>query len=248
MELAEYHVGADRPRAVSEMESTDNEEAAMVIKSRSGSEKTLGQILVEKGVINQEQLDRALAIKLEQPGKYLGEILFEIGIPQEKINRALYYFNKRRTIGEILVDQKLITPQQLEESLSKQKKIKEKWGHTRPLGLLLIEMGYINSRGYLTVLSKHFNMPILSMKNYEPSVQLQKMIGERYAMERKIIVLENSAKVIKLVLAEPSTQIMEELQKAIPPGKSVEYYLASYTEIDESLRKVADPFSFTQYR
>jgi hypothetical protein len=220
----------------------------MVIKSRPGSEKTLGQILVEKGVINQEQLDRALAIKVDQPGKYLGEILFEIGIPQEKINRALYYFNKRRTIGEILVDQKLITPEQLEEALSKQKKIKEKWGHTRPLGLLLIEMGYINSRGYLTALSKHFNMPILSMKNYEPSSQLQKIIGERYAMERKIIVLENSDKAIKLVLAEPSTQIMEELQKAIPPGKSVEYYLASYTEIDESLRKVADPFSFTQYR
>jgi len=38
-------------------------------------------------------------IKAEQPGKYLGEILFEIGVPQEKINRALYYFNKRKTIG-----------------------------------------------------------------------------------------------------------------------------------------------------
>jgi hypothetical protein len=248
MELAEYHFGPVCPRMISQRKKTDNKEAAMVIKSRSGSEKTLGQILVEKGVISQEQLDRALAIKADQPGKYLGEILFEIGIPQEKINRALYYFNKRRTIGEILVDQKLITPQQLEEALSKQKKIKEKWGHTRPLGLLLIEMGYINSRGYLTSLSKHFNMPILSMKNYEPSVQLQKIIGERYAMERKIIVLENSAKAIKLVLAEPSTQILEELQKAIPPGKSVEYYLAGYSELDECLRKVSDPFSFTQYR
>ncbi|HTZ38756.1 MAG TPA: hypothetical protein VMB77_01260, partial [Syntrophales bacterium] len=86
------------------------------------------------------------------------------------------------------------------------------------------------------------------MKNYEPSTQLQKILGERYAMERKIIVLENNPKTIKLVLAEPSTQIMEELQKAVPPGKAIEFYLASYTEIDESLRKVADPFSFTQYR
>jgi hypothetical protein len=220
----------------------------MEIKSKSGGDKTLGQLLVEKGIIGQEQLDQALKIKDEQPGKYLGEILFEIGVPQEKINRALYYFNKRKSIGEILVDQKLIIREQLEEALSKQKKIKEKWGHTRPLGLLLIEMGYINSRGYLTALSKHFNMPILTMKEYQPNPQLQKVIGERYAMERKIIVLENSAKTIKLVLAEPSTQIMEELQKAVPPGKTMEYYLASYSEIEESLRKVADPFSFTQYR
>ena len=217
-------------------------------KTRPGGEKTLGQILVDKGIISREQLDRALQIKAEQPGKYLGEILFEMGVSQEKINRALYYSNKRKTIGEILVDQKLITPDQLEEALSKQKKIKEKWGHTRPLGLLLIELGYINSRGYLTALSKHFNMPILTMKDYQPNPQLQKVIGERYAMERKIIVLENSAKTIKLVLADPSAQVIEELQKAVPPGKSIEFYLASYGEIDESLRRVADPFSFTQYR
>ena len=217
-------------------------------KPRPGGEKTLGQILVEKGIIGRDQLDQALRIKAEEPGKYLGEILFEMGVSQEKINRALYYSNKRKTIGEILVDQKLITREQLDEALSKQKKIKEKWGHTRPLGLLLIELGYINSRGYLTALSKHFNMPILSMKDYQPNPLLQKVIGERYAMERKIIVLENSAKTIKLVLAEPSTQIMEELQKAIPPGKTMEFYLASYGEIDEGLRRVADPFSFTQYR
>jgi len=217
-------------------------------KTRPGGDKTLGQILVDKGIIGREQLDRALQIKAEQPGKYLGEILFEMGVSQDKINRALYYSNKRKTIGEILVDQKLITPDQLEEALSKQKKIKEKWGHTRPLGLLLIELGYINSRGYLTALSKHFNMPILSMKDYQPNSQLQKVIGERYAMERKIIVMENSAKTIKLVLADPSAQVIEELQKAVPPGKSIEFYLASYGEIDESLRRVADPFSFTQYR
>jgi len=220
----------------------------MESKTRPGGEKTLGQILVDKGIISREQLDRALQIKAEQPKKYLGEILFEMGVSQEKINRALYYSNKRKTIGEILVDQKLITPEQLEEALSKQKKIKEKWGHTRPLGLLLIELGYINSRGYLTALSKHFNMPILSMKDYQPNPQLQKVIGERYAMERKIIVLENSAKTIKLVLADPSAQVIEELQKAIPPGKAMEFYLAGYGEIDESLRRVADPFSFTQYR
>jgi len=218
-----------------------------MIKSRPGSEKTLGHILVANGTISQKQLDLALKIKDVQPDKYLGEILFQIGVPQEKINWALYYFHKRKKIGEILIDQQLISTKQLEEALSKQKHIKEKWEHIRPLGLLLIEMGYINSREFLTALSKHFNMPILSMKNYKPNPQLQKVIGKRYAMEHRIIVLENSPKTIKLVLAEPSIQIMEELQKAISPGKVIEFYLASYNEIDESLREVADPISITQY-
>jgi MSHA biogenesis protein MshE len=217
-----------------------------VIKTRMGSEKTLGQILIAKGVISQRKLDLALKIKDVQPDKYLGEILFQIGVPQQKINQALYYFRKRKTIGEILIDQQLISAEQLEEALSKQKNIKEKLGHTRLLGLLLIEMGHINISGYLTALSKHFNMPILTLKSHEPSPHLQKIIGERYAMEHKIIVLENSVDLIKLVLAEPSIQLMEELRKAVPSGKKIEFYLASHSMIDECFLKMADPISLIQ--
>jgi hypothetical protein len=165
----------------------------------------------------------------------------------EKVARALHYFNSHKTIGQILIDQGLISSDQLEAALSKQKYINEKWEHIRPMGLLLIEMGYINSRGLLTALSNHFNMPILSLKNYKPNPHLQKVIGERYAMEHKIVVLDNGPKSIKLIQAEPSIQIMEDLQKAISPGKVIEFYLASYSEIDESLRKVAAPISSTPH-
>jgi hypothetical protein len=75
--------------------------------------------------------------------KYPGEILFRIGVPHGKINQALYYYHKRKSIGEILIDQKLISSGQLEEALSKQKEIKEQLGHKRPPGLLLIERGHI---------------------------------------------------------------------------------------------------------
>ena len=61
----------------------------MIIKVRPGSEKTLGQILIAKGVISQEKLDLALKIKDVQPEKYLGEILFQLGVPQDKINWIL---------------------------------------------------------------------------------------------------------------------------------------------------------------
>lgn len=218
----------------------------MAIKARPVSEKTLGQILLVKGVISQQKLALALKIKNVQPDKYLGEILFQIGVPQQKINQALYYFHKRKTIGAILIDQQLISSEQLEEALSKQKNIREKQGQTRPLGLLLIEMGYINIRGYLTALSKHFNMPIVTLSNFEPSSHLQNSIGTRYCMERRIIVLEDNSETIRLVLAEPTIETMEELQKALPPGKKIEFYLASHTKIDECFLKMAAPISLVQ--
>ena len=204
-----------------------------------GSDDTLGQALVANGTMSQDQLDFALMLKDAQPDKYLGEILIQIGVPQEKINKALYYSNRRKTFGEILIDQGLISQGQLEEALSKQRHIKNNWELAKTLGQLLIEMGYINSRGLLTALSKQFNMPILSMKNYLPTPEFQKVIGKRYAREQKIIVLHNSPTTIKLVLAEPTIQIIEELKKFIPPGKTVEFYLASYSEIDECLRMLS---------
>ena len=140
--------------------------------SRPGSDETLGQALVANGTMSQDQLDFALMLKDAQPDKYLGEILIQIGVPQEKINKALYYSNRRKTFGEILIDQGLISQGQLEEALSKQRHIKNNWELTKTLGQLLIEMGYINSRGLLTALSKQFNMPILSMKNYMPNSRI----------------------------------------------------------------------------
>ncbi len=207
--------------------------------SRPGSDDTLGQVLVANGTMSQEQLDFALMLKDAQPDKYLGEILIQIGIPQEKINKALYYSSKRKSIGEILVEQGLISQEQLEQALSKQNHIKKTWELAKTLGQLLIEMGYINSQGLLTALSKQFNMPILSLKHYVPHPEFQKIIGKRYARGHKIIVLDNSPKTIKLVLAEPSIQIIEELKKFIPFGKTAEFYLASHTEIDECFRIVS---------
>lgn len=208
------------------------------MKSRTASEKLLGQILAARGVVSRKQLDLALRIKDVQPDKYLGEILLRIGVPQEKINRALFYFHKRKSLGEVLLDLEMISYDQLKETLTEQKRRRSKGGPASPLGLLLIELGYIDIRGYLTALSKHFNMPILSLRDHEPDPLLQKTIGKRYALERRLIVLEDSGKVIRIALAEPSVEIMEELCKAVPSGKWIEFYLASHTAIDECFSRM----------
>ena len=58
--------------------------------------KQLGEILLEKGIISKSQLEAALKKQSREKGKYLGQILMEIGVPQEKINEILLYSNKRR--------------------------------------------------------------------------------------------------------------------------------------------------------
>ncbi len=210
-------------------------------------DKALGQILVEKNVISSEQLALALRRQKQEKGKYLGEILIEMGVSQGKINKTLDYFNKRKPIGQILIDLKVITPEQLEEALEKQKQVQKKT-FRRPLGMLLVEMGYTTYSNYLNALSKHFNMPIVSLKNFLLSPSLQKSIGERFAQQQRIVVLENSQDKIKLALAEPTNYILDDIRRIFPVNKNVEFYLASPSEIENCLKNYSDPFSLNYYK
>jgi hypothetical protein len=211
-------------------------------------DKTLGQILVEKNIITQTQLDLALRRQKQQKGKYLGQILTEMGlVSQERINKILDTHSKRKRIGEILVDLQIITPQQLENALQKQKEFQKK-GTRKTLGTIVMELGYSDYNSYLRALSGHFNMPVVSLETFYPNPALQKALGEKYAMKNRIVVLENSPARIKLALAEPTHYNIEEIRKAVPFGKTVEFFLANPYEVDSCLRKKFDPFSLTRYR
>ncbi len=210
-------------------------------------EKTLGQILLEKNLINKAQLALALQLQKKEPGKYLGQILQEMGVPQDEINKALDYARKRKPLGEILIESGVINYEQLSIALEKQKKLKRE-GIYKPLGILLVEMGFTNYHEYLKALSKHFNMPIINLKGFTISPLLQMAIGEKYAQEHRIIVLEDKNDKIKLALAEPNLFLMEEIRRSVFPRRMVEFYLASPSDIESCFKAQYDPFALNLYR
>ena len=212
-------------------------------------EKMLGQILVERNIISLMQLQAALDRQKNQKGKhkYIGEILIEMGIPREKINAALDDYEKRKPTGQILLDLKAITPDQLQKALEKQDQLDKVPIHI-PLAKLLVEMGFTTYDAYLDTLSKHFNLPIISLKYFSLSTSLQKAIGDAYAQKHKIVILEDCPAKIKFALAEPNSFIMDELRRAFPPGKRVEFYLAHPLEMDRCLQRKFDPFVVSHYR
>ena len=110
-------------------------------------EKMLGQILVERNIISPIQLQAALDRQKNQKGKYkyIGEILIEIGVPQEKINAALDDYNKRKPTGQIFFDLEVITPDQLQKALERQAQLAKMAIH-RPFAKLLVEMGFTSLR------------------------------------------------------------------------------------------------------
>jgi hypothetical protein len=160
-----------------------------------------------------------------------------MGIPREKINEALDVYNKRKPIGQIFLDLKIITPGQLQKALEKQSQL-AKMAVRKLLGKLLVEMGFTTYHGYLGALSRHFNMAIVSLKGFFPSISLQRAVGKAYAQKHQIVVLEDYSRKIKLALAEPDPFVMDELRRAFPSRRRVEFCLADRLEIEHCLKEI----------
>ena len=203
------------------------------------SNKRFGDILLEFKVISQDLLNTALKMQRQEKGKYLGEILVELGVPQDSINKALDRFSKRKSLGQVFLDLKILTPEQLDIALKKQKEIQNGGDH-RLLGTIVVQLGYITYESLLLAFSKHFNMPIYSLNKFIPDPSLQKIIGEKFAQENKIIVL-GTKPTVKLALGEPSPFLIEELQKVIRPNFTMELYLVNPLEAEICLKKMLNP-------
>ena len=121
-------------------------------------------------------------------------------------------------------------------------------GIRRPLGRLLLEMGYSNYETHLEALSRHFNMPLVALRGVFPSPTLQKAVGQAFAQKNKILVLENSYAKVRIALAEPDPFLMDQIRRAFPVGKVVEFCLANPLEMDYCLRQKFDPFFVSHYR
>jgi len=200
----------------------------------------IGQILLENKIITQAQLEIALHEKSLSPGKYLGQILCDMGVPQVKIIKALYYNNKRKAMGKILTDLAVITPEQLDRALGEQKSLRTRLGVRKPIGSYLVELGFISTNDYMKALSIHFTMPIIPLENFQVITEFQKALGEKYTYYHKIIVIQNNPNVIKVALAEPDFFIIEELEKALPIGKEIFFHLASLSEIELAFERKYD--------
>jgi hypothetical protein len=208
----------------------------------------LGQALVTMGIITHFELDMALELQKHRENEYLGEILQFMSVPQDKINKTLDYLNKRKKMGDILIDLELISPEELEHALKEQKCIQSKMGIRTPLGILLAQMRVINYRDYMRALSKHFVLPIICLEDYKILPPLQDVLGGKFIFEHEVLVLKNDEQKIKIALEAPTPSLMQVIRKSIPPHKEIVFCLAHPLEIESVHKRMFDPFSMNRDR
>ena len=114
------------------------------------SSKFFGQFLLERGVINKDQLLKALDTQRES-NRMLGEIAVSMDLIDEKqawgINQKQRIEDKK--FGEIAIEMGLLNDEQIEQLLERQKSERKLFGE------ILVEQGVLDQQSLETELSVH---------------------------------------------------------------------------------------------
>jgi MSHA biogenesis protein MshE len=124
---------------------------------------------------------------------------------------------QRIRIGDLLIAQQLITPDQLDAALAQQKTSGRKLGRT------LIDMGFIEENQLLGLLSRQLNYPFVELKHFRFDQQLVSQLPEMVARRFRVMLLKDEGDGYLLGMGDPTDifcldEIARHVDKPLKPA------------------------------
>src|SRR6202162_3428361 len=133
-------------------------------------------------------------------------------------------------LGEILVKDSLISPDQLKQALEYQKK------NGGRLGTCLVRLGLVNDDDITAVLSRQYGVPSINLKFYEVDPAVVKLIPQETAVRYQIVPLSRVGSTLTIAMTDPTNVFaMDDIK--FMTGFNVEPVVASESAIAEAIVK-----------
>jgi len=193
----------------------------------------LGEILVAQGYISEEQLVGALQ-EHKRTGISLGTVLVKMGfITEEDLTGVLgkqIQLSQKKRIGEVLMEQGLISEQQLMQGLAEQQKTGEQ------LGKCLVRLRFITDEKLVDVLSAQLDVPRIVLENFNFNRRLIQLIPEEIVRKYKVIPLFERDGVLTVAMADPTNlRTLDHIK--FKTGKEIDPVISSEQSITAAIEK-----------
>jgi MSHA biogenesis protein MshE len=117
---------------------------------------------------------------------------------------------KKIRIGDLLVQHRIISHEQLMSALAEQKKSGRKLGRT------LIDLNFIGETDLLNFLSRQLQIPFLDIAQYKRKPEVCKELPENLARRFRVMLLESNANDVLLAMADPTDLMgLDELSRVL---------------------------------
>jgi type IV pilus assembly protein PilB len=133
-------------------------------------------------------------------------------------------------IGELLLKEKRITPEQLQEVLAYQK------ANGGKLGLILVKLGFAKDEEITALLSKQYGVPSINLTQFEIDPAVIKLIPPETAQKYQIIPLSRAGATLTIAMTDPTNVFaMDDIK--FMTGYNVEPVVASDGAVNDALEK-----------
>jgi type IV pilus assembly protein PilB len=133
-------------------------------------------------------------------------------------------------IGELLLKEKRITAEQLQDALTYQRQNGGK------LGANLVKLGYIQDDEITALLSKQYGVPSISLGQFEIDPAVIKLVPGDTARKYQIVPLSRSGATLTIAMTDPTNVFAMDDVKFMT-GYNVEPVVASETGVAEAIEK-----------
>ncbi|MFH0941192.1 MAG: hypothetical protein V1840_04990 [Candidatus Omnitrophota bacterium] len=112
-----------------------------------------------------------------------------------------------KQLGELLIERKVIAPEQLQKALDYQKV------NGGLIGEILVQLGFSKEEDIAQVLTAQYGFPYLPLTNYDIDLELAKLIPEQVARQYCIIPIDKIGNNLTLAMSNPlNTQAIEDVE------------------------------------
>ena len=101
-------------------------------------------------------------------------------------------------LGEILLQQGLLSDQQLKEALDEQKRT------GRKLGRVFVDKGFVSEEQISTALARQLQIPFVNLKQFSVKAEVANKLPEAQARRFRALLLEESAASCRVAMADPT--------------------------------------------
>ena len=138
-------------------------------------------------------------------------------------------------LGQLLVEEGLITDEQLGRALVAQRTIRA------PLGALLVSQGVIHEDHLTLVLSAHFDIPVADLKHLDVDADVARLVPEDFARRNVVLPLRRENGHLAVAMSDPGNHgLLSDLR--VITGFQVAPYVAGQSDILLNLTRIHDMY------
>src|SRR5512139_1391373 len=133
-------------------------------------------------------------------------------------------------LGELLLKENLVSPQQLQEALNHQKLNGGK------LGKAFVNLGFVKDEEITSLLSRQYGVPSINLDHFEVDPAIIKIIPAETARKYQVLPLSRSGATLTIAMADPTNVFaMDDIK--FMTGYNVEPVVASETALEDAIDK-----------